>query len=135
MLSPSNSRFETNLYLPNDADFNYRLSDRNKVGIDFVARGKSFKLTTDGVRSSYAENNSLEFSSYFQNNSLYKNVLIRLKIGFSTNSFEVYPIDQKISFATSLFKFGDNRTQLNSNLSSSPFVKIEAIYRLDITSR
>jgi len=133
-LSP-NSRFETNLYLPNDADFNYRLSNRNKVGIDFVARGKSFKLTTDGVRSSYAENNSMEFSSYLQNNSIHKNILIRLKLGFSTNSFEVYPIDQKIDFATTLFKFGDNRTQLNSNLSSSPFLKIEAIYRFDITPK
>jgi len=133
-LSPS-SRFEMNLYLPNDADLNYGLTNRTKIGIDFVARGKSFKLTTDGVRSCYAENNSLEFSSYLQNNSLNKNVLIRLKVGFCTNSFEVYPIDQKIDFATSLFKFGDNRTQLNNNLSSSPFIKIEAIYRLDIASR
>jgi len=133
-LSP-NSRFEMNFYLPNDADLNYKVSDRNKVGFDFVARGKSFKLTTDNVRSSYAENNSLEFSSYFQNNSLIKNVLMRFKVGFSTNSFDVYPIDQKITFATSLFRFGDNRTQLNNSLSSSPFIKIEAIYRFDIASK
>lgn len=133
-LSPS-ARFEMNLYLPNDADLNYRLTSKTKVGFDFVARGKSFKLTTDGLRSSYVENNSLEFSSYLQNNSLNKNVLIRLKIGFSTNTFEVYPINQKIDFATPLFKFGDNRTQLNSNLSSSAFIKIEAIYRFDIASK
>lgn len=133
-LSP-NARFEMNLYLPNDGDLNYKLADKIKIGMDFVGRGKSFKLTTDGVRSSYAENNSLEFSTYLQNNSLDKRVLIRLKVGFSTNSFEVYPIDQKIDFATSLFQFGDDRTQLNSDLSSSAFVKIEAIYRLDIASR
>jgi hypothetical protein len=133
-LSP-NSRFEMNLYLPNNTDLNYSLTNKTKIGTDFVARGKSFKLTTGGTRSSYAENNSLEFSSYVQNNSLVKNVLLRLKLGFSTNSFEVYPIDQKIAFATTLFKFGDNRTQLNTNLSSSPFVKVEAIYRLDITSK
>lgn len=133
-LSPS-ARFEMNLYLPNDGDLNYKLADKTKVGIDFVARGKSFKLTTDNVRSSYVENNSMEFSSYLQNNSLNKNVLLRLKAGFSSNSFNVYPIDQKIDFATSLFQFGDNRTQLNNNLSSSAFVKIEAIYRLDIASR
>lgn len=133
-LSP-NARFEMNLYLPNDGDLNYGLTDKIKIGMDFVGRGKSFKLTTDGVRSSYVENNSLELSSYLQNNSLCKNVLLRLKVGFSTNSFEVYPIDQKIDFATSLFKFGDHRTQLNDNLSSSPFIKIEAIYRLDIASK
>ena len=133
-LSPS-SRFEMNLYLPNNADLNYSLTNKTKIGTDFVARGKSFKLTTDGIRSSYAENNSLEFSSYLQNNSLNKMVLLRLKIGYSTNSFEVYPIDQKIAFATTLFKFSDNRTQLNTNLSSSPFIKIEAIYRFDIASK
>lgn len=133
-LSP-NARFEMNLYLPNDADLNYKLADRTKTGIDFVARGKSFKLTTDNIRSTYVENNSMEFSSYLQNNSLGKNVLIRLKFGVSTNSFEVYPIDQKIDFATTLFEFGDHRTRLNDNLSSSLFVKIEAIYRLDIRSK
>lgn len=133
-LSPS-ARFEMNLYLPNDGDLNYKLSERTKIGMDFVGRGKSFKLTTDGVRSSYAENNSMEFSSYLQNNSLCKNILLRLKLGFSTNSFDVYPIDQKIDFATSLFQFGDNRTQLNNSLSSSAFIKIEVIYRLDIASR
>ena len=133
-LSP-NSRFEMNLYLPSNADLNYCLTNKTKIGSDFVARGKSFKLTTEGLRSSYVENNSLEFSAYLQNNSLNKNMLLRLKIGYSTNSFEVYPIDQKIAFATTLFKFGDNRTQLNNTLSSSAFVKIEAIYRLDITSK
>jgi hypothetical protein len=133
-LSP-NARFEMNLYLPNDGDLNYGLTDKTKVGIDFVGRGKSFKLTTDNVRSSYVENNSMEFSSYLQNSSLNKNVLLRLKLGFSTNSFDVYPIDQKIDFATSLFQFGDDRTQLNSNLSSSAFIKIEAICRFDIASK
>lgn len=133
-LSP-NTRFEMNFYMPNDTDLNYKLSDKTKIGVDYVARGRSFKLTTENVRSTYVENNSLEFSSYLQNNSLNKNVLIRLKAGFSTNIFKVYPIDQKIDFATPLFKFGDNRTQLNNNLSSSPFIKIEAIYRIDIASK
>lgn len=133
-LCPS-SRFEMNLYLPNNADLNYSLNNKTKIGTDFVARGKSFKLTTDDVRSSYAENNSIEFSSYLQNNSFVNNVLLRLKVGFSTNSFEVYPIDQKIDFATSLFRFGENRTQLNSNLSSSAFIKIEVIYRFDIATK
>lgn len=133
-LSPS-ARFEMNFYLPNDADLNYKLSEKTKIGIDFVASGKSFKMTTDNVRSSYAENNSLDFSSYIQNNSLCKNVLIRLKAGFSTNSFKVYPIDQKVDFATSLLRFGDNRTQLNKDLSIGLFARIEAIYRFDITSK
>lgn len=133
-LSPSN-RFEMNFYLPNDADINYKLSEKTKTGIDFVASGKTFKLTTNNARSSYVENNALEFSSYLQNNSLCKNILVRLKAGFSTNNFKVYPIDQKIDFATSLLRFGDHRTQLNKDLSIGFFAKIEAIYRFDIASK
>lgn len=133
--SSPNSRLEMNFYLPNDADLNYKLSDKTKIGMDFIGRGKSFKLTTDEVQSSYVENNSMELSSYLQNNSLCKNVLVRIKVGFSTNDFKVYPIDQKIDFATSLFQFGDHRTQLNNNLSGSLFVKVEAIYRFDIVEK
>jgi hypothetical protein len=130
-----NSRFEMNLSLPNDADFNFRVANETKIGVDYVARGKSFKLTIDNMRSTYAENNSLEFSSYLQNNSINEKVLLRLKMGFSTNSFEVYPIGQKIDLAISGFKFGDSRIPLNDNLSSSFFIKIEAVFRLDVTSK
>lgn len=128
----SNSRFEINLNLPSDGDLNYSLSDKTKIGFDYVGRGSSFKLTTGNTRSTYVENNSLEFSSYFQRSSFNNNVLLRLKMGFSTNQFEVYLIDQKLDLKISVIKFGDNRTQLNTDFSSSVFFKIEGIYRFDI---
>lgn len=127
-----NSRFEMNLNLPSDGDLNYSLSNKAKIGLDYVGRGSSFKLTTGNIRSTYTENNSLEFSSYLQRSFFNKNVLLRLKMGFSTNQFEVYLIDQKVDLHISVLKFGDKRTQLNTNLSSSVFFKIEGIYRFDI---
>lgn len=127
-----NSRFEMNLMLPSNIDLNYGLTNQTKIGIEYVARGRSFKMTTDGSRSTYTENNSLEFSSYIQNNSINKNVLLRLKMGLSTNRFEVYPIDQKVVLEMPGLKFGDKRTQLNTNLSKSYLFSIEGIYRFDI---
>jgi len=128
-----NSRFEINLNLPSDGDLNYSLSNKTKIGVDYVGRGSSFKLTTLNVRSTYAENNSIEFSSYLQRR-LFNAILLRLKMGFSSNQFEVYPIDQKIDLRLSLLKFGDHRTQLNTDLSGSIFFKIEGIYRFDIVT-
>ena len=126
-----NSRFEMNFNLPSDGTINYSLTDKTQIGFDYVGRGSSFKLTTATIRSTYVENNSLEFSSFIQR-SFFNNILLRLKIGFSTNQFEVYPIDQKLDLKISVLKFGDHRTQLNTDYSSSAFFKIEGIYRFDI---
>lgn len=112
---------------------NYSLSDKTKIGFNYVARGSSYKLTRENIRSTYVQNNSLEFSSYLQRSSFNKNMLLRLKIGFSTNQFEVYPIDQKVDLTLSAFQFGDNRTQLNTALSSSVFfLKLKAYIALTL---
>lgn len=127
-----NSKFEMNLTFPTDLDLNYSATKKTKIGIDYSAVGKSYRMTTENNRNSYAENNSLQFSSYIQNNSLFKNIQFRIKAGFSTNDYEVYPINQKNDFRVSAFKFGDHRNQLNSLLSSSLFITFESIYRFDI---
>jgi len=128
-----NSRFEMKMSMPFDADLNYDLSSKTKIGFNYIARGSSFKLTENNIRTNYVQNNSLEFSTYLQQNFFNNSILLLLKMGYTTNSFEVYPIDQKIDFAVSAFKFGDNRTQLNPELASSLFFKIESVYRFDIS--
>jgi hypothetical protein len=130
-----NSKFEMNITLPTDLDLNYSATQKTKIGIDYSAVGKSYRITTENTRNSYAENNSLQFSTYIQNNSLFKNILFRIKAGFSTNAYEVYPINQKNDFRVSAFKFGDHRTKINTILSGSPFIMFESIYRFDIPSK
>ena len=120
---------------PTDFDLNYSATPKTKIGFDYSAIGKSYRITTENSQSSYVENNSLQFSAYIQNNSLYKNILFRIKVGVSTNEYDVYSINEKVNFRVSAFKFGDHRTQLNEKLSSSPFIMLESIYRFDLPSK
>ena len=127
-----NTKFEMNVTFPTDLDLNYSATKKTKIGIDYSALGKSFKMSIENSQTAYAENNSLQFSTYIQNNSIAKNILFRIKTGFSTNTYQVYSINQKIDFRFSAFKFGDHRTQINTILSGSPFIMFESIYRFDI---
>ena len=127
-----NKRFEINTFMPNDADINYSLTDKTKLGVDFLGHGNSYKLTTNNVRANYVENNSIDFSSYVQRSILDKKLLLRLKMGYSLNDFSVYPMDQKLDLQILALKFGDNRTRLLQNKSNTFLLKMEAIYRFDL---
>jgi hypothetical protein len=128
-----NKRFEINAFMPNDADINYSLTDKTRIGVDFLGHGNSYKLTTDNVRSNYVENNSIDFSSYVQRSVLDNKILLRLKLGYSLNDFRVYPIDQKLDLQILALKFGDNRTRLFEDKSNTILLKMEAIYRFDLS--
>ena len=129
-----NKRFEINAFMPNDADINYSLTDKTKVGVDFLGHGNSYKLTTANVRSNYVENNSIDFSTYVQRSILDKKVLLRLKMGYSLNQFKVYPIDQKLDLQILALRFGDNRTPVSENKSNTLLLKMEAVYRFDLAN-
>jgi hypothetical protein len=128
-----NKRFEINAFMPNDADINYSLTDKTRIGVDFLGHGNSYKLTTDNVRSNYVENNSLDFSSYVQRSVLDNKILLRLKLGYSLNEFRIYPMDQKLDLQILALKFGDNRTRLFEDKSNTILLKMEAIYRFDLS--
>jgi hypothetical protein len=129
-----NARFETTLLLPDNGDLNYRLTDNTKIGFDFQGHGNSYKLTTDDLRSTYAENRSIDFSTYVQRGVLNNKILLRLKAGYYLNQFNVYPIDQKIDLQILALRFGDNRTKLFDNSSNNLFFKMEAIYRFNLST-
>ncbi|WP_016990500.1 DUF6268 family outer membrane beta-barrel protein [Flavobacterium sp. ACAM 123] len=133
-ISPD-SRFEISALLPGLFDINFAASNKTKLGIDYKGNSETFKIHNENSLKTYSENNSLEFSSYIQNNSLEKNLLLRLKIGYSTNSYDVYAITDKIDLSITPFKFGNNRTKLNSELDYSAFLKVEAVYRFPISSK
>jgi hypothetical protein len=130
----SDKRFEMNFFLPNDADINYSLSDKTKIGVDFLGHGNSYKLTTETIRSNYVENNSIDFSSYIQQGLFNKKVFLRLKMGYSLNNFRVFPIDQKLDLQILALKFGDDRTRLFEDKSNTILLKMEAIYRFDLST-
>ena len=132
-ISPD-SRFEISALLPGFFDMNFGVSSKTRLGIDYKGNSETFKIHNDNPLT-YSENNSLELSSYVQNNSFDKNLLLRLKIGYSTNSYDLYAVNDKIDLSITPFKFGSNRTKLNSELDYSAFLKVEARYRFPISSK
>ncbi len=127
----ANGRFEMDMSLPISADINYSLG-ATTIGMDYFGIGRSFNITEDNSPEVYVDLSSLEFASYIQFNALNKSVLLRAKFGYSSNDYEVYPQGQEIDFGLSAFSFGDDRTQLNPNVSGGLFLKFEAIYRFHL---
>ena len=124
-----NKRLEIDASLPIVADVNYTFG-KTTIGFDYFGIGRSFNISQDEFSEYYIEQSPLEFSGYFQLNTLQKSVLLRAKVGYTSNIYEVYEQGDKLDFRVSAFSFGDNRTQLNPDIKGSVFIKFEAIYRL-----
>ncbi|MDC8002539.1 DUF6268 family outer membrane beta-barrel protein [Aureisphaera galaxeae] len=131
-LSP-NSQFEMDVSLPVSADINYTQGIFT-YGVDYIGIGRSFNI--DGNNSNtYADLSSLEFASYLQFNALDKSILLRAKLGYSSNDFEIYQQGEKIDLGVAAFSFGDDRTQLNPTIQGGFFLRFEAIYRFNLPQK
>ncbi len=129
-----NKLFEIDASLPISADVNYRLG-KVSVGIDYFGIGRSFNISQDNFSQYYVEQSPLEFASYLQYGLLNNSILVRVKVGYTSNTHEVYEQGDKLNFRLSAFSFGDDRNQLNPDIKGSAFVKITAIYRLYIPTK
>ncbi|MEH6763494.1 MAG: DUF6268 family outer membrane beta-barrel protein [Aequorivita antarctica] len=129
-LSP-NKRFEMDMSLPISADVSYKLGITT-IGVDYFGIGRSYNVHYENLPTLYADLSSLEFASYLQFNALEESVLLRAKLGYSSNNYEMYAKGDKIDLGISAFSFGDERTQLNPSLNGGIFFKFEAIYRFHI---
>ncbi|SRX73176.1 DUF6268 family outer membrane beta-barrel protein [Aequorivita antarctica] len=132
-LSP-NKRFEMDMSLPISADVSYKLGITT-IGVDYFGIGRSYNVHYENLPTLYADLSSLEFASYLQFNALEESVLLRAKLGYSSNNYEMYAEGDKIDLGISAFSFGDERTQLNPSLNGGIFFKFEAIYRFHIKEK
>lgn len=132
-LSP-NKRFEMDMSLPISADVSYKLGSTT-VGMDYFGIGRSYNVHYENLPTIYADLSSLEFAGYLQFNVLEESVLLRAKVGYSSNNYEMYAEGDKIDLGVSAFSFGDNRKQLNPSLNGGVFLKFEAIYRFHINEK
>jgi len=132
-ISPS-KKFEMDVSLPIAVDINYTFGSFT-AGLNYIGIGRSFKLESSGPNRLYVDVSSLDFAGYLQLNLLDNSLLLRGKLGYSSSNYEVYNQNEKISLGLSAFSFGDDRTQLNPVLDGSPFAKMEAIYRFQLSSR
>lgn len=129
-LSP-NKRFEMDMSLPISADVSYKLGTTT-IGVDYFGIGRSYNVHFENAPTLYADLSSLEFASYLQFNVMEESVLLRAKLGYSSNNYEVYAEGEKMDLGISAFSFGNDRTQLNPSLNGGVFLKFEAIYRFYI---
>ena len=123
-----NTKFEMDISMPISADINYDFKSLT-LGVDYYGIGRSFNITEELAPKVYVDLGSLEFSGYVQFNTFEKNVLLRLKAGYSSNNFEVYRQGDNIDLGLSAFTFGDDRKQLNPQINDGMFLRFEAIYR------
>lgn len=129
-----NNRFEIDASLPIVADVNYSLGAVT-VGFDYFGIGRSFNISQDEFSHLYVDQRPLEFASYLQYGILDNSILLRAKVGYTSNTHEVYEQGDKLDFRLSVFNFGDDRTQLNPDINGSVFVKFEAIYRIQFKKK
>lgn len=133
--SPS-EKLEVDLTLPVAGDANYRITPNTAFGVNYYGIGRSFDIHQDNVADYYVDYASLEFSGYFQYGILDNSVLLRAKAGYATFTGEAYAVGDDIDVRVAgLFDIGDNRTQLNPNISGGFFGKFEMVYRFDLSNR
>ena len=63
---------------------------------------------------------------------MFKNVLVRAKLGYSSDDYELHDYGDKIGFGFIAFNFDDNRMQLNPKIKGSAYFKLELVYRLSL---
>jgi hypothetical protein len=127
-----NKKFEMDMLLPISADINYT-QGHFTYGFSYFGIGRSFNLEQDNSNQ-YVQLSSLEFAGYIQFNNLFKNVIIRAKLGYSSDDYEVHNYGDKIGFGFIAFNFDDNRVQLNPKINGSAYLKLELVYRFQIPS-
>ena len=125
----SNNRFEIDASLPIAANVNYKF-EKSAIGFDYFGIGRSYNISQETAIPVYVDQRLIEISSYFQYKTLEENILLRAKVGYSNNTYEVYEQGDLLDFRISAFSFGDNRTQLNPVILGSVFFRLEAIYRI-----
>ena len=127
-----NKKIEMDMFLPISVDINYT-QGHFTYGFSYFGIGRSFNLEQDDS-DQYVQLSSLEFAGYVQFNNLFKNILVRAKLGFSSDNYEVHNYGDKIGFGFIAFNFDDNRMQLNPKINGSAYLKLELIYRFYIPS-
>lgn len=130
-----NNKFEMNLNIPLTGDINYKLGAVS-LGLDYVGISRSYFIYDEDLGDDqplfYVDLDSIDFSGYLQANLLKNSVLLKAKLGYGTDNYRLFATDEKIDLKLSAFRFGDDRTQINPDMTGSFFVMLEMVYRLAI---
>ncbi len=124
--------FEINLTLPLDGDINVQVMRQLKAGIHFRGIVKSYHIASPGTQYLHSTINELGAYGQYELGRL----IFRLTAGTSIGrSFRTFDEDDKVSFAISALKFGDNRTQLNQDFKDGFYIRTGLVYRINPNHR
>ena len=76
---------------------NYKLG-KALLGSIISQLGRSYNISQDTSYTSICRPKTIEFSSYFQYGVLENSILFRAKVGYSSNTNEVYEQGDKLDF-------------------------------------
>lgn len=130
-LSP-NQKFESTLLLPGQVDFNYKLTEKTVLGINFDGMASSYNLHESIYipKGQYVARSSNELYTYLQF-QLGKSLYAKTKVGYTiSRTYKVFDNDDKVDMNIGSIYLGDNRTQLNTNFEKGIVFKVELLYRI-----
>lgn len=125
------NQWEWNFALPISADVNYELKTNQKLGLKFTGSNKSYHLNREPNQYLVKINN--EIGPYYQLALGKLNLQIQAGTSF-LRSYRTYTYDDRVKYAISLIRPGDDRTQLNQDFKNGFFIKSSLIYRLPIAN-
>lgn len=123
-------KYEVNLNAPLTADANMRIGDRTRMGVAFYGIVRTYNLDT-GVygANAYVTKLSNEPYAYLQFR-LGQNLLLETMLGYSIGrSYRSHYDNDRLDFAISALRFGDNREQLNTDFSNGLLIRGRLTYR------
>jgi hypothetical protein len=127
-----NDKFEINATLPVWLDLNYRFAPWFRLGFNFSGLTRTFNINEPqfSENGEYLVKQTNEIFLYGQF-EIQKNLIIQPKIGYSLGRrYGIYDEKDKVGFGLLLFRFDDDRNQLNSDFADGMIFQIRLIYRV-----
>lgn len=120
--------------LPVYADIQRKLTDKWSSGIRFDAMLRSYYINEPILSSDneYIVKSTQELFLYTEY-SISKNFVAAIKVGHSIlRSYRMFAEGDKVDLAFTGINFGNNRTQLNSDITDGPILQLRLHYRFHL---
>mgnify|MGYP000384697126 CR=1 FL=1 len=127
--------WEIDALMPVFLDINYRISEKLRFGLHYLAIGTTHHLNKYGADESgyYLEKGSKDVFAYVEV-PVMKDWAFQAMVGHSFGRYyDVYDRDDKLDGSIGPIFFGDDRKQVNGNISDGLVMKFRLIYRYPLT--
>lgn len=126
-------KYQVNLNLPLLADANMRIGRNTRLGVNFYGIVRTYNLDDQVYGTdAYVTKISNEPHAYLQFR-LGQNILLETMVGYSIGrSYRVFRQDDGLDFAISALRFGDDRSQLNTDFSDGLLIRGRLSYRFHL---